>query len=216
MFGRAYFSTPCILLIALLLALPRPIESSEKTRLAREPIEKIERIEIKGNRLITDQEIKSLFISSREGELFDYQRILDDLKALLRSPLFSSASIEFQDGVNGKIVVFTVEEQSKPSEVVYEPGGDVKPPKLLFSVRPYYPKSKTKEGNVVLKAIITSEGSISDVVVLKSLDPELDDSAIHALRQWKFEPCKKDDTPVSCSVKVEVAIRPDKHTRRDF
>jgi TonB family protein len=39
-----------------------------------------------------------------------------------------------------------------------------------------------------LDAIVDTTGHVSDVRVLKSLDPELDQEAVEALRDWTFQP----------------------------
>jgi protein TonB len=60
------------------------------------------------------------------------------------------------------------------------PGGDVHAPVLLRRVEPVYPEGARKarlEGDVVLEAIITSQGEIEELRVVKSAGPLLDASA---------------------------------------
>ena len=49
----------------------------------------------------------------------------------------------------------------------------------------------------MLKAVVRTDGTPGDVEITKSLDPKygLDEQAIAALRQWRFEPGRKDGTP---------------------
>jgi len=43
--------------------------------------------------------------------------------------------------------------------------------------------------------------------VLRSLDPELDEKALEAIRQWRFKPALKNGKPVRAPVTVEVDFR---------
>jgi protein TonB len=63
-------------------------------------------------------------------------------------------------------------------------------PKLVSRVRAVYPpeaKAKGIKGTVILEARINPAGQVIDVKVLRSI-PALDQAAIDAVRQWRFEP----------------------------
>lgn len=69
--------------------------------------------------------------------------------------------------------------------------GDVKPPRLIEKVDPVYPEEARKEhveGIVILEATTDEEGNVARVKVLKSKDPLLNEAAIDAVSQWKYEP----------------------------
>jgi TonB family protein len=62
---------------------------------------------------------------------------------------------------------------------------------LLRRVQPLYPpmmQSARIEGNVVLDAIIHADGTIGDVTVLQSTNPAFTQSAINAVKQWRYAP----------------------------
>jgi TonB family protein len=59
------------------------------------------------------------------------------------------------------------------------------------------------EGNVILHMVLRSNGEVSDIAVLKGLPHGLNDKAIEAARNIKFEPAIKDGHPVSQYVRVE-------------
>ena len=62
---------------------------------------------------------------------------------------------------------------------------------LLRRVQPVYPpmmQSARIPGNVVLDAIIHADGTIGDVTVLQSTNPAFTQSAINAVKQWKYAP----------------------------
>jgi len=67
---------------------------------------------------------------------------------------------------------------------------DIKPPKLLKSVEPVYPERARQaqvEGVVILEARTDEDGNVEDARILRSI-PLLDQAAIDAVKQWKYEP----------------------------
>lgn len=81
--------------------------------------------------------------------------------------------------------------------------------RLISKVDPIYPvigKKSGTQGVVVLEAIIDTDGSVSEVSVLRSI-PLLDDAAITAVRQWRFEPGFRDGRPVRQRLTVSVSFR---------
>lgn len=92
---------------------------------------------------------------------------------------------------------------------VYQPGGDVKPPKLVHYVEPdFSPKSKEAfvEGTVKMSTVVTSDGVATDLHVMSGLNTEEDRTAVEAVKQWKFQPGTKDGQPVNVKVTVEVSF----------
>ncbi len=88
-------------------------------------------------------------------------------------------------------------------------GGDVKAPVLLQKIEPGYPEAARKarmEGVVILEAIITSEGAVQDVKVLKSVNPLLDASAVRAVSQWKYRPATLNGRAVRVYLTVTVTF----------
>ena len=64
------------------------------------------------------------------------------------------------------------------------------------------------QGHLSLAADVLETGVVGDVEVIESLDQVygLDDQAINALRQWRFEPGTKDGKPVTVRVDVEMTF----------
>jgi periplasmic protein TonB len=89
----------------------------------------------------------------------------------------------------------------------YRPGSGIEPPRLLREVKAQYTEEARKRGitgGVVLEIVITSDGGVGDVKVLRGLGYGLDDRAISAVRNWRFAPARRLGTPVDVIVEVEV------------
>lgn len=59
------------------------------------------------------------------------------------------------------------------------------------------------EGSVILYMVLRSNGEVSDIAVLKGLPHGLNEKAIEAARDIKFEPAMKDGRAVSQHLRVE-------------
>jgi bla regulator protein blaR1 len=95
---------------------------------------------------------------------------------------------------------------------VLRPGNGVTSPKLVYEVKPRYTRAAMDakiQGSVWLEAIVLENGEVGDVTVTRSLDTEygLDDEAVKALRQWRFEPATKDGKPVAVQVDIEMSFK---------
>ncbi len=85
-------------------------------------------------------------------------------------------------------------------------GEGVAPPRKIHDVHPTYPSGAREagiEGVVMLDATIGPEGEVTDIEVLRSV-PELDQAAIDAVEQWRWEPTLVDGEPVSILMTVTV------------
>ena len=84
------------------------------------------------------------------------------------------------------------------------------PPKLIYHPQPEYSEKARKqgiEGKVVVSLVVDIYGTPGQVRVFQSLNKELDEKAVEAVRNWKFEPAMKDGQPVAVHVNVEVNFK---------
>lgn len=92
------------------------------------------------------------------------------------------------------------------------PGACASPPCVtpavkVFEARPEYPAAavaRGAQGIVLVEATITTQGTIGDIKVLRSVDAALDDAAVAAIRQWEFIPTLLNGVPVASLVQVTV------------
>jgi TonB family protein len=88
--------------------------------------------------------------------------------------------------------------------------GDLTAPVALEKVDPAYPPdlmADRVEGVVTLYAVIHSDGTVSDIHVLRSVEQRLDHNAIHALEQWRFRPATRNGAPVDLEAVVQIPFR---------
>lgn len=84
------------------------------------------------------------------------------------------------------------------------------PPIPIKKIPPKYPKFAKNsgiEGSVLLEVEIFEDGSVGAVEVIKSLmggENGLDQAAINAVKQWKFQPAKYKGKPVATWTTFEV------------
>lgn len=97
-------------------------------------------------------------------------------------------------------------------EVVDGKDPGVTKPKVISEVRPQYTPEALKariEGTILLTLVVRTDGTPDDIEITQSLDTEygLDQQAIDALGQWRFEPGLKDGKAVPVRVEIEVRFR---------
>jgi len=88
-------------------------------------------------------------------------------------------------------------------------GGDVKQAKLIFSVQPSYPtlaKSQHVSGNVQIDALIDANGRVTTMKIVSG-PTLLQQAAMDALRQWKYQPATLDGKPVPMHLTVTLQFR---------
>ena len=93
---------------------------------------------------------------------------------------------------------------------VYEPGNGVTLPTIVKEVKPQYTaraRDMKIQGRVLLGAVVLENGRIDDAIeVLKSLDKDLDEQAVTALKQWEFKPGTRQGKPVAVRISVELTF----------
>jgi TonB family protein len=88
-------------------------------------------------------------------------------------------------------------------------GGDVKPPRVIYSLQPEYPdiaRLTNVEGTVVLDAVVDTAGNVVNARVISG-PALLRKPALDSVKQWKYEPSKLDGQPTSVEVVVSIQFK---------
>lgn len=83
-------------------------------------------------------------------------------------------------------------------------------PVLIRRVEPIYPKLALVaqiQGTVVLKALISANGDVQNITVMRSAHPLLNQSAAEAVGNWKYKPATLRGKPVSVYFQVTVVFK---------
>jgi protein TonB len=106
--------------------------------------------------------------------------------------------------------VASVIAHSDQGDPIYRRGGKVPPPKLLEQHEPEFSalaRAFHYEGTTILSVTVNESGSPEDIQVLRPAGFGLDDSAVQAVKTWRFDPAKLDGNPVKTAIDVEVGYR---------
>lgn len=90
---------------------------------------------------------------------------------------------------------------------VYKVGGGISAPTAISAPDPGYTeeaRKAKKQGTCVLWLIVDSAGHPRDIKVVRGLGLGLDEKALEAVRNWRFQPALKDGKPVDVQISVEV------------
>lgn len=93
---------------------------------------------------------------------------------------------------------------------VYKVGGGISAPKPVETPDPEYTEEARRakiQGTCILWLIVDAEGHPRDIRVVRGLGYGLDAKALETVKQWRFEPARKDGQPVNVQVSVEVGFR---------
>jgi protein TonB len=90
----------------------------------------------------------------------------------------------------------------------YRAGGAISAPRLIKKVNPKYTSEALLhklQGRVEMEAIVTVDGCATQIRIVRSLDAGgLDEEAVAAVTQWRFEPGRLGTTPVDVLVTIVV------------
>lgn len=146
-------------------------------------------------------------------------------KVRLATPKVNRATAQLENGVSeptlstsdagintealGSGLAISNAKQPAAPESALPVGGDVKPAKLTSSVSPIYPalaRSQHVSGDVKIDALIDANGRVTSMKVIAG-PTLLHQSAMDALRQWKYQPASLDGKPVPMHLTVTLQFR---------
>jgi periplasmic protein TonB len=94
----------------------------------------------------------------------------------------------------------------------YRPGSGIQPPRLLREVKAEYTEEARRRGltgDVTLEIVVTRDGRVGTVTLVRGMGAGLDERAVAAVRQWQFAPATRlgEAIDVVVEVSVEFAMR---------
>jgi len=91
-------------------------------------------------------------------------------------------------------------------EATYDVGPGVTAPRIVKQVNPRYPTNRGVRavGSVIIGLVVSSKGLPKDPHVIKGLDKDLDESAVDAVKEWRFAPAEKNGKPVAVRISVQI------------
>ncbi|MGH9531737.1 MAG: TonB family protein [Terriglobales bacterium] len=84
---------------------------------------------------------------------------------------------------------------------------EVTAPRPIHTPDPEFPHEGCSTGTVVLWAVIGEDGRVKEAGVERGRGKGPDRKALEAVRQWRFEPARKNGTPVKVRINIEVNTR---------
>jgi TonB family protein len=90
---------------------------------------------------------------------------------------------------------------------IFRVGAGVSPPRPIYQPEPEFSEEARKakyQGICTLALVVGADGRPSNIHVQSSLGMGLDEKAIEAVKNWRFEPAMKDGHPVAVAIAVEV------------
>src|SRR5258708_24243093 len=89
---------------------------------------------------------------------------------------------------------------------VYKIGGGVPPPRVVSKVEPAYSEDARRlvaSSTVSISLVVGADGSSRDLKVARGAGFGLDEKAMEAVAQWRFQPSTKGGEPVAVFATVE-------------
>lgn len=173
-------------------------------------------VEVVRTRLTTERDITDpAFWASQPSKLFG-QAAEDAVRQWRFDPGTASRRFELPLHFGEEQMVFVAigrggpggvhVENGTPGVVTYSPsqtnrvrvGGAIRQPRQVSRVAPVYPpaaKDANVQGVVILELVIGTDGTVTQATVLRSI-PLLDQAALDAAAQWRYEPTLLNGAPV--------------------
>ena len=108
--------------------------------------------------------------------------------------------------VNGKVPP-SFGGAAQPGTIQNAAGDKITAPTPVYHPSPHYTREASKEkisGVVYLRIVVNDKGEVTDAKVTRGLGYGLDESAVKAVKSWKFEPARRNGIPITTAVMIEV------------
>ena len=118
----------------------------------------------------------------------------------------------FAGTAGAQMSTFVARREAPENDGTLRVGGVIKPPTKIVNVAPIYPqeaKDARVQGVIIIETVVDEAGAVKEAWVLKSI-PLLDEAALEAVRQWRYEPTLMNGVPrpVRMTVTVNFTLAP--------
>jgi TonB family protein len=123
-----------------------------------------------------------------------------------RALVMQMGRVEQDLTIQGKGQAATMQPNEQPIRV----GGNVAAANLIAKVAPVYPpdaRAAGVQGTVMMEATISKDGTLMSLTVLSSPSDELSQSALDAVRQWRYRPTLLNGQPVEVITDIRLVYQ---------
>lgn len=122
-----------------------------------------------------------------------------------------NAALELQPGIGDFGLNFGLSAMPRADEFVFDIAEVDQAPKVIYQVPPVYPlaaKHRGIAGKVVIKFIVQVDGSVDGIQVESATPANLfEQSAINAVKKWRFKPGRRHNQPVATRVELPIEFK---------
>lgn len=138
----------------------------------------IEKIQIEGNRKVSRETIQ-FYMKSREGGIYDPQKLKEDFQTLWETGFFENIRVEDENGAGGKIVRLVFAENPLIASVTYKTGKKVKESditeklqssNILLQAFSYYSPAKIRKVKKIITDMLLEKGYNQAAVTIDEKD----------------------------------------------
>ena len=126
-------------------------------------------------------------------------------KSLLTSVIVLLFAVEFISAKGAAQDRAETPNLAQQQPITIKKGDHVTAPRVVRTTNPRMPSNGIR-GTVVIQGVVGTDGKLHAPTVKRSLSPQNDASALQTIKDWSFEPAKKDGKPVPVKTAVEVVF----------
>ncbi len=138
---------------------------------------------------------------------FSYAEIIKPaIDTSLKHWRFTPARINSQPAEGALRIPLVI--MSPPSDAPSLSPKTTNPISLGPNVAPQYPRSMRDSGiraNVTVQFTVDIDGNVKDPIIVRTNNDIFNQSAISAIRRWKFKPATREDVPVAQTMQIDLA-----------
>jgi protein TonB len=105
------------------------------------------------------------------------------------------------------LIALLAPQRVRVAEAPATPNVELTPPEVAYYADPFYTRAARNnkvEGTVTVDALFDAEGRMTVLGVVRGLGYGLDESALAAIRSWKFCPARRDGAAVASTGQIDI------------